>query len=300
MNKIIVITGPTGVGKTKLSVELAKIYNGEIINADSMQIYKDLDIGTAKIKEEEKQNIPHHLFDIRNVDEEYSIYNYQKDCRDTIKAIQSRNKTPILVGGTGLYIKSALYDYKLDYNNNNINNYDNLTTEELYNKLISIDKEIIGKIDKDNRRRLINAINYFERNNSSIINNKTNELLYDTIFIGLTTDRDNLYNIINTRVDTMIQEGLIEEVSKFHKQNICTKPLMGGIGYKELYEYFDNKISLEDAIDNIKKNSRRYAKKQYTFFNHQIPINWFNTNYNNFNNTIEEVVKFIDNKKEVK
>jgi len=293
MNKIIVITGPTGVGKTKLSIELAKIYNGEIINADSMQIYIGLDIGTAKIKEDEKENIPHHLFNIKSIEEEYSIYNYQTDCRKIIEQIKKKNKTPILVGGTGLYIKSALYNYKLDYNNN-INNYDNLSTEELYNKLITIDKDSIDKIDKNNRRRLINAINYYERNNSSITTNKTNELLYDSIFIGLTTDRKNLYNIINNRVDKMIKEGLINEVSKFHQKNIYTKPLTGGIGYKELYDYFDNKVNLETAIDNIKKNSRRYAKKQYTFFNHQLPIKWFDTNYNNFNNTVNEVKKYIN------
>ena len=293
MNKVIVITGPTGVGKTKLSVELAKIYNGEIINADSMQIYKDLNIGTAKIKEEEKENIPHHLFDIKNVFEEYSIFNYQTDCRTKIEDIISRNKTPILVGGTGLYIKSALYDYKLDYNNSN-NDYENLTNEELYNKLISMDKEIIGKIDKNNRRRLINAINYYERNNKSIINNKTDKLLYDTIFIGLTTERENLYSIINKRVDKMIEEGLIEEVSTFHKQNIYTKPLTGGIGYKELYDYFNDKITKEEAIELIKRNSRKYAKRQYTFFNHQIPVKWFNTDYNNFNNTVEDVCEYIE------
>lgn len=293
MQKIIVITGPTGVGKTKLSIELAKIYNGEIINADSMQIYKELNIGTAKIKEVEKEGIPHHLFDIKNIDEEYSIYNYQIDCRNKIEEIFSKNKTPILVGGTGLYIKSALYDYKLDYDNN-INTYEELTTEELYNKLISIDKEIQGKIDKFNRRRLVNAINYYEKNNTSIINNKTTKLLYDTIFIGLTTDRDNLYNIINKRVDKMKEEGLIEEVSKFHQQNIYTKPLTGGIGYKELYDYFNNKCSLDEAIELIKRNSRRYAKKQYTFFNHQIPVKWFNTNYDNFNSTITEVCAYIN------
>jgi len=293
MNKVIVITGPTGVGKTKLSVELAKIYNGEIINADSMQIYKDLNIGTAKIKEEEKENIPHHLFDIKNVFEEYSIFNYQTDCRTKIEDIISRNKTPILVGGTGLYIKSALYDYKLDYNNSN-NDYENLTNEELYNKLISMDKEIIGKIDKNNRRRLINAINYYERNNKSIINNKTDKLLYDTIFIGLTTERENLYSIINKRVDKMIDEGLIKEVSKFHENKIYTKPLTGGIGYKELYDYFNDKITKEEAIELIKRNSRKYAKRQYTFFNHQIPVKWFNTDYNNFNNTVEDVCEYIE------
>ena len=129
MNKIIVITGPTGVGKTKLSISLAKLYDGEIINADSMQIYKDLNIGTAKIKENEKENIPHHLFDIKIISEEYSIYNYQIDCRKKIEEIIARNKTPILVGATGLYIKSALYDYKLDYSIKT-NDYENLSSEE--------------------------------------------------------------------------------------------------------------------------------------------------------------------------
>lgn len=294
MKKVIVIAGPTGVGKTKLSIELAKKYNGEIINADSMQIYRGLDIGTAKIKEEEKDGIEHHLFDIKDVLEEYSIYDYQSDCRRQIDYIIKKGKIPILVGGTGLYIKSALYDYKLDYSNNT-NNYDDLTLEELYAKLVSIDKEIDGKIDKNNRRRLVNAINYYERNNTSIINNKTNDLLYDVIFIGLTTDRDILYSKINKRVDKMIEDGLIEEVKKFYEEKIYTKPLIGGIGYKELYEYFDGKISLEDAIDNIKRNSRRYAKKQYTFFNNQLPIKWINTNYDNFNSTVLDVFKYIDN-----
>ena len=219
MQKVIVVLGPTGAGKTKLSIELAKIYNGEIINADSMQIYKDLNIGTAKIKEEEKENIPHHLFDIKEVNEKYSIYDYQTDCRKIINTINKKGKMPILVGGTGLYIKSALYNYKLDYDNN-VNAYDELTNEELYTKLISIDKEIEGKIDKNNRRRLINAINYFKRNNTSIINNKTNDLLYDVIFIGITTDREILYSNINKRVDKMIKEGLVEEVKKFYKKKV--------------------------------------------------------------------------------
>jgi len=292
--KLLGILGPTAVGKTNIAKIIAENINGEIVSADSMQIYKELNIGTAKIKEEEKENIPHHLFDIKKVTEDYSIYNYQKDCRELIEKILKKEKTPILVGGTGLYIKSALYDYKLDYHNN-ISNYDYLPTEELYQKLISIDKEIEGHIDKNNKRRLINAINYYENNHTSIIHNKTNKLLYDVIFIGLTTPRVNLYNIINNRVDKMIQEGLLEEVSTFHKEKIYTKPLTGGIGYKELYEYLDNKVSLEVAIDNIKRNSRRYAKKQYTFFNHQLPIKWFETDYDNFSNTIKEICKYIDN-----
>ena len=292
MNKVIVITGPTAVGKTKLSIELAKRYNGEIINADAVQVYKGLDIGSAKVTEEEKEGIPHHLFDIKEVDEEYTIYHYQKDCRKLIKEVQGRGKTPILVGGTGLYIKAALYDYKLT-EEKETNTYDNLTNEELYNKLLEVDKDIV--IDKNNRRRLIRAINYYKENNKSINTNTTNKLLYDAIFIGLTTDRRILYDKINNRVDIMIKDGLLNEVKAFYDKNIRTKPLLNAIGYREIYSYFDGNISLEEATDKIKQNSRHYAKRQYTFFNHQLPIVWFETNYNNFNNTIEKIISYIEN-----
>lgn len=292
MNKVIVITGPTAVGKTKLSIELAKRYNGEIINADAVQVYKGLDIGSAKVTEEEKEGIPHHLFDIKEVDEEYTIYHYQKDCRKLIKEVQGRGKTPILVGGTGLYIKAALYDYKLT-EEKETNTYDNLTDEELYNKLLEVDKDIV--IDKNNRRRLIRALNYYKENNKSINTNTTNKLLYDAIFIGLTTDRRILYDKINSRVDIMIKDGLLNEVKAFYDKNIRTKPLLNAIGYREIYSYFDGNISLEEAINKIKQNSRHYAKRQYTFFNHQLPIVWFETDYSNFNNTIEQIISYIEN-----
>lgn len=292
MSRVIVITGPTAVGKTALSIELAKRLNGEIINADAMQVYKGLNIGTAKVTEEEKENIPHHLFDIKEVEEEYSIYNYQKDCRKVIDDILRRGKTPILVGGTGLYIKAALYDYKLSEEKTN-NTYDNLKTEEIYKELLKLDKDI--NIDKNNRRRLIRALNYYKENNTSISNNKTNKLLYDTIFIGLTTDREILYKKINQRVDNMIEEGLLEEVKYYYDKNIKTKPLINGIGYKELYSCFDNLCTKEEAIEKIKQNSRHYAKRQYTFFNHQLNVVWFETDYNNFNNTIEKVSSYIKN-----
>lgn len=292
MNKVIVITGPTAVGKTKLSIELAKRYNGEIINADAVQVYKGLDIGSAKVTEEEQEDIPHHLFDIKEVDEEYTIYHYQKDCRKLIKEVQGRGKTPILVGGTGLYIKAALYDYKLT-EEKETNTYDNLTDEELYNKLLEVDKDIV--IDKNNRRRLIRALNYYKENNKSINTNTTNKLLYDAIFIGLTTDRRILYDKINNRVDIMIKEGLLNEVKVFYDKNIRTKPLLNAIGYREIYSYFDGNISLEEAIDKIKQNSRHYAKRQYTFFNHQLPVVWFETDYSNFNNTVEKVINYIEN-----
>lgn len=292
MQKIIVITGPTGVGKTKLSIELAKKYNGEVINADSMQVYKELNIGTAKITDNEKENIPHHLFDIKNVFEEYTIYHYQKDLRNKIEEITNRGKRIIIVGGTALYLKAGLFDYSLEDNTTN-RDLSNFSDEELVNKLKKLDKNI--NIDFNNRRRVERAYNYYLDNHKSITsNNNGNKLLYPTIFIGLTTNRDNLYQIINNRVDQMIDNGLINEVKSLYDKNIRTKPLINGIGYKELYSYFDGNISYEEAIDKIKQNSRKYAKRQYTFFNNKFNIRWFDVNYNNFNETIKEVENYIN------
>lgn len=291
---IIVITGPTGVGKTKLSIELAKRYNAEIINGDAVQVYKGLDIGSAKVTEEEKENIPHHLFDIKEVNEDYSIFDYQKDCRKLIVEITKKGKNTIIVGGTGLYIKSALYDYTLSENKEINNQYEDKTTEELYQELVKLDKDI--KIDKDNRRRVVRALNYYLETGKSISNNKNgNKLLYDAIFIGLTmNDRNKLYERINNRVDKMIENGLVSEVKSFYDKGIRTKPLLSAIGYKEMYLYFDNKISYDEAIELIKRDSRRYAKRQYTFFNHQFDTKWFDVNFDNFNETIDEVINYIE------
>lgn len=291
--KVIVITGPTGVGKTKMSVSVAKLLDGEIINCDSMQIYKGLNIGTAKIKEKEKEGIPHYLFDIKNVNEDYSIYDYQIDARKVIDDILSRGKTPILVGGTGLYIKSAIYDYKLNEEKSN-NDYEDYTKEELYDMLVKIDPKI--RIDKDNKRRLVRALNYYIENGKMISSNKTNELVYDTIFVGLTTERSKLYSIINSRVDKMIDDGLIKEVKSFFDNKIHTKPLVNGIGYKELYGYFDDKLTLGESVDLIKSNSRHYAKRQYTFLRNQLDVKWFNVDFENFSNTIRDVYDYIESK----
>ena len=287
---VIVILGPTAVGKTKMSVELAKLLNGEIINVDSTQIFKNLDIATAKIKEEEKENIPHHLFDIKNITEDYTVYDYQKDCRNKIDEILKKNKTPILVGGTGLYIKAALYDYKF---NDEVNNqFENLTNEEIYNKLKELDENI--DIHINNRKRLVRALNYCLNNNLKFsAKEKTDKLLYDAVFIGLTTDRNILYDRINKRVDVMVNDGLLEEAKKIYDSNIRTKAVMTPIGYKELFPYFENKKSLEDCLELIKRNSRKYAKRQYTWFNNQMKVNWFNVDFDNFDNTIKEVYNYI-------
>lgn len=293
---IIVVTGPTGVGKTKLSISLAKKYNAEIINGDSVQVYKGLDIGSAKVTTEEMDGVVHHLFDIKEVWEDYSIFDYQKDCRALIDDITNRGKNVVIVGGTGLYIKSALYDYTLNKKDVIDEDYDGVDTLELYDRLKNLDKDI--DIDKNNRRRIIRALNYYLMFNKSISENKNgNKLIYDSIFVGLTTDREILYDRINKRVDIMIDNGLLDEVKSFYDKDMRYKPLLGGIGYKELYSYYDGDISLEEAINLIKRNSRRYAKRQYTFFNNQFDIKWFNVNFEDFDKTILEVCDYIDNRK---
>lgn len=293
MSMIIVITGPTGVGKTKLSIELAKIYNGEIINADSMQVYKYLNIGTAKITEEEKQGIPHHLLDILNPNEDYNLFAYQKDCRLKIEEIKSRHKIPIIVGGTGLYIKAALYDYTLSNETEKDDEFNELSNEEIYKEIINYDKDII--IDKNNRRRLVRCLNKIKK--ETLTTTKTSRLLYDdVIFIGLTTNTENLYNIIDKRVDEMIP-NLVDEVKYLYQNYPTSRALNTAIGYKELISFFEDKQTFKDSINLIKKNSRNYAKRQYTFLNNQLNLHWFNVDYQNFNNTINEIITYIEGEK---
>ena len=280
---IICVVGPTGVGKTKLSVMLAKNYNGIVINADASQVYQELNIGTAKIKEEEKEGVEHYLFDIVNPRANYTVADYQKDLRNLIDKYQDRNI--ILVGGSGLYIMAGLYDYK--FNNIEYKDYSKYSNEELYQMCLDVDKNI--DIHVNNRRRLEMFLN-----KNGIIENNASLLYKDTYFIGLTTDRDILYNKINRRVDEMINDGLVEEVRKLYQKYGKTRILSSSIGYKEIIRYFDRDISLEDAIDLIKKNSRHLAKRQYTWFNNKMHITWFNTDFNNFDNTYNAVVKFIE------
>ena len=285
---IICVCGPTGVGKTKLSVELAKHYNGIVINSDAMQVYKKMDIATAKIKEEEKENIKHYLFDICDLTDNYTIYDYQKDARKIIDS--NSDKTIIMVGGSGLYQKAALYDYSFDDESNNDNQYEDLTNEELYELVLKKDPQT--DIHVNNRKRLVRALN------KTNINHEKSKLLYkDVIFIGLTTDRKNLYNIINSRVDKMVSEGLLDEAKYFYDKKTKCKALDTVIGYKELFKYFNGEITLDEALELIKKNSRRYAKRQYTWFNHQVPTIWVETNYSDFSKTVDEVINIIDEKK---
>ena len=282
---ILCVVGPTAVGKTKLSLELAKKYNAIIVNCDAMQVFKGLDIGTAKIKPEEMEGIPHELIDFVDVNYNYTVFDYQKDARNILEKYKNRNI--IFVGGTGLYLKATLYDYRFSSDDNN-KTYDGYSNEELYKLALKKDKNC--SIHVNNRKRLIRFLN---KKDVTIVKP---EKLYDFILIGLTTDRDTLYKKINERVDKMISAGLVEEVKKFYDLHIRSKALLTGIGYKEIYSYLDNNISLEEAISLIKKNSRHYAKRQYTWFNNQMDVKWFNTCYDDFNKTILDVENYIESK----
>lgn len=291
---VIVVLGPTCVGKTKMGVLLAKKYNGEVINCDSTQVYKGLDIATAKVTLEEMDGVIHHLLDFKDINEEYSVFDFQKDCRMCIEDIISRGKTPIIVGGTGLYIKAALYDYNFSEDNiaYDYSEYSNL---ELYNRLLDIDPNT--KIHINNRKRIERALSYYDSTGSIISENKTDKLMYDSLFIGLTTTREILYERINNRVYNMLDNGLLEEAKKIYDLGIRSKAVMTPIGYKELFPYFEGNIKLEESIMNIQQNSRRYAKRQYTWFNNQMDVKWFDVDFECFNNTYYEVCKYIENEK---
>ena len=288
MNKIVVIIGPTGVGKTKLSISLAKYLDAVVINADSMQVYRDLNIGTAKIKENEKEGIKHYLFDICDIEEEYNIYKYQKDGRKLLDKFQKEGKNVVLVGGSGLYIKSLLYDYKFQEEEYK-EAYENLTNQEL---LEEIKKHHETDIHVNNRKRLIRELNKIKNNNQ--ITSDIHKKLYDFLLIGLTCDREKLYKIVDKRVDLMIEDGLIEEVKALYEKGINSKAIKTGIGYKELYSYFKGDISLEEAVKLIKKNTRHFIKRQYTFFKHQMDVTWLNVDFSNFEHTINEAIKIVD------
>lgn len=290
---IIVVVGPTAVGKTRMGIELAKKYDGEVINGDSTQVYRDLDIATAKVTSSEMEGVVHHLINIKDINEDYTVFDFQNDCRNCISDILLRGKTPIIVGGTGLYIKSALYDYKFDLENSSYD-YSNLNNEELYERLLSIDPDTY--IHKNNRKRVERALSYYDSTGKLLSSkDKTNELLYDCIFIGLTTSRDVLYDRINRRVDSMISNGLIDEAKKIYSTGIRSKAVMTPIGYKELFDYFDGKSDLDSCINIIKQKSRNYAKRQYTWFNNQMSVNWFDVDFDCFSNTVNSVIDYIDN-----
>lgn len=283
MEKVIVIVGPTAVGKTALSIELAKKYHGEIINADSMQVYRELDVGTAKVTKEEAEGIPHHLIDIYDKDETYTVADFQRLAREKIHEITQRGKLPIVVGGTGLYVQALIYDYQLGKKESPEDQklrekYTRYAEEKgnvsLWELLKEQDPLAAEKIHFNNQRKVIRALEVFELTGESILTPKEEpKKLYDDFLIGLTTDRKLLYERINQRVHGMLEVGLAEEAKSLVPYPETQAAL--GIGYQEFFPYFKGHTTLESVIEEIQLHSRRYAKRQLTWFRNRMSPNWF-------------------------
>jgi tRNA dimethylallyltransferase len=309
--KVLVILGPTAVGKTKLSIELAKRLNGEIISGDSMQIYRGMDIGTAKITEQEMEGIPHYLIDIKDPSESFSVAEFQELVRVKIADICQRGKLPMIVGGTGLYIQSVIYDYQfseapadetlrtqLEERAREIGN------EALHHELTQIDPKSAGQIHSNNVRRVIRALEIYYRTGKTM--SQTQEVqqpepLYETALVGLTMDREKLYERINLRVDLMVEQGLMKEVQELYDQGLRDCQSIQAIGYKEMYDYLDGHISLEEAIENLKKNSRHYAKRQLTWFRNKMDVQWFDmTDTLDLEKKIIGISRYVEGKLQLK
>lgn len=283
MKKVFVIVGPTAVGKTSLSVELAKRYNAEIISGDSVQVYKGLNIGSAKIKPEEMKGVIHHLIDILKPNETYDVSKFQIHARSLIEKIDR----PLIVGGTGLYIKACLDDYDFSGKGRSLafeSRYDNYTNEALHEILLVKDKETAEKIHPNNRRRVLRALSFADDIKRSDRKNK-DKPLYDYEIFYLTLPREILYERINERVDEMIKEGLVEEVKTLKEKGY----IFNIIGYREINEYLDGLYTLEEAISEIKKVTRRFAKRQETFFKNQMKAKIIYNDSDAFNKITEEM-----------
>ncbi len=309
MNRIplIMIVGPTACGKTAVSVEVAKRIGTEIISADSVQVYRGMDIGSAKVTEEEKQGIVHHLIDVMDINSpKYSVAVFKQLAQEAIRDISSRGMIPVVVGGTGLYVNALTYplDFTDTGSDENIRKeLDALSTEELYDMLKQIDIISYNKLHKNDRKRVSRAIEVYKitgKTISSYGNDFSNELNkeipYDVIMIGLTMPREMMYDRINKRVDIMVEQGLVDEVKGILEMGYDRElPALQAIGYKELFPYFDGLCSLDDAISHIKQETRRFAKRQVTWFKRDERINWFDVSrYDDKGKMIDDICELIE------
>lgn len=279
MIEVMAIVGPTASGKTALGIELAKAFNGEIINGDSMQIYRDMSIGTAKVKPEEMAGVTHHLLDIKDPEEPFSVAEYQKLVRDKISEIKQKGKLPIIVGGTGLYIQAVLFDYRFSESQVDENLRNELYTEleefgplHMHEKLMQLDPET--DIHPNNTRRVVRALEIILGSEQKVDRSLALEPMYNELIVGIDIPRALLYERIDRRVDAMMEDGLIREVEALRERGIRDVQSIQAIGYKEIYAYLDGKLEFDRAIELLKKNSRNYAKRQLTYFRNKLPIFW--------------------------
>ncbi len=303
LNKIpvIVIVGPTAVGKTALSIEMAQEFEGEIISGDSMQVYRGLDIGTAKVTNEEMAGITHYLIDIREPAEPYDASEFKKETHRLIRQVWRAGKIPFIVGGTGLYIQSALYNYAFSEVASDEAYRDSLAAESgesLLEKLRKVDPESAMKLHANNPRRIIRAleVNHLSGKKFSELQNQEQQASeFNPLLIGLERDRAELYERINLRVDIMMKQGLLEEARTFYDSGVRDVPAARGIGYKELFTYFDGDMSLDESVELLKRNSRRFAKRQLTWFRNRLDVQWFNADDAGLKNTIVcEIKQFLE------
>lgn len=300
MEKLVIITGPTGIGKTEISLKLAKKYKGEIISSDSMQIYKKLDIGTAKL-DLSKTTIPHYMIDVVEADENFSVAEFKNKSKKIISDINERGGIPFVVGGTGLYINSLVYNLdftetEADYQYRNELNkiLEKYGSEILYNKLLDLNSDMAEKIHKNNGQRIIRALEILKNGNEKGNNFRQENKDYNLVYIGLNMDRERLYDRINDRVDKMINLGLVEEVKGLLNDGIDkNSQSLKAIGYKEVISYLDNEIDYDEMVELIKKNSRHYAKRQLTWFRRDDRIKWFDRESENL---LEDIENYIDSK----
>lgn len=281
MKKVLVIVGPTGVGKTKVSVKLAKLFQGEIISGDAYQIYKQLNIGSAKVTNVEKQSIPHYLIDELDYHEASNVKFFQEQARFYIDDISKRHKLPIICGGTGLYVKSTLYDYMFEDEKEDshvLKEMNKKSNEELYQQLQRVDEVTSQSIHQNNRKRVIRALMIASSGETKSEREQKQEhtLMYDTYIVCLTKARENLYEDIDCRVDQMINDGLLQEVNDLYQNNeeVWNLGSMQGIGYKEWKAYFQGNKTQAEVVELIKKNTRNFVKRQYTWFRNQMPVHW--------------------------
>lgn len=303
---IIILTGPTAIGKTKLSIALAKKINGEIISADSMQVYKKMNIGTAKITTEEMEGISHYLIDEFDPKEEFNVVKFQKFGKKYIEQIYKKGKIPIVVGGTGFYIQALLYDIQFDENKDE-KEYRNFLGdlakekggEYLHQKLEKVDEKAAKNIHPNNIKRVIRALEFYQQTNKKISEHNEKERMrdsnYNFAYFVLTDERNCLYNRINQRVDKMMEDGLLEEVKSLYEKGYSRELVsMQGIGYKEIISYLQGEYSLDEAIEILKRNTRHFAKRQITWFKREKEVIWVEKQ--RFQYDEELILQFIINK----
>ncbi|UXR74814.1 tRNA (adenosine(37)-N6)-dimethylallyltransferase MiaA [Staphylococcus sp. IVB6238] len=307
---VVVIVGPTASGKTALSIELAKAVDGEVISGDSMQVYKGMDIGTAKITEEEMAGVPHHLIDILNPDEPFSAFDFQKRVKPLIEEITARGKVPIIAGGTGLYIQSVLYDYQFDDEQvtpeqaklveEKMVKLSSYSNEALHDYLGTFDPVSQEAIHPNNRQRVERAIAYYFKTKKLMSNRKKSTQLtenYDTLIAGIEMSRETLYQRINKRVDIMLSQGLLDEVQELIDQGFLSCQSMQAIGYKEMILVITNNMDVEIATEQLKQHSRNYAKRQMTWFKNKLDVHWLDREKMSLTSMLSELTTQINKRR---